>query len=168
MNPISNNPFYIEGIRYTTGVDNSQKELNSFNQNNVTYDNYLPQDIKNIIVSEKPDKYSKAANFYRYQYSSPASRLINTGQTFNEIEKPFSYNLLSTLENPGTANNPSQLNYNNHNAVSGYYIFDNFKQNNLNKEPGSEPSNPMKKKLEKTYRSGKESEPGTLVNMTYY
>ena len=168
MNSISNNPVYVEGIRYTTGIDNIQKNINQPGQSNVLYDKYFSQDLKNIIVSEKPDKYSSTANYYRYQYSSPASRLMNAGQTFNEIEKPFSNNSSGSQGNQRTANNSSRLNYDNYNAVSGYFILDNGKQKKLNKRPDIETANPMKKKLAKTYHLDNNSEPGSLVNMTYY
>lgn len=66
------------------------------------------------------------------------------------------------------ANNSSRLNYDNYNAVSGYFILDNGKQKKLNKRPDIETANPMKKKLAKTYHLDNNSEPGSLVNMTYY
>lgn len=168
MNSISNNPVYIEGIRYTTGIDSFQNGSNNPGTSNVSYDKYLSQDNKNIIVTEKPDKSPAAANLYKYQYNAPAFKLMSTGQTFNEIEKPLNNNSKSSSSNPGTTGNPAQYNYVNNNSASGYFIFDTFRERKLNKEQNSKPPNPMKKKLENAYHLNKGGDAGSLVNMIFY
>ena len=168
MNSISNNPVYVEGIRYTAGLDNIQKNINQPQPGNVDYLKNFSQDDKNVIVSEKPDKFPGNVNFYRYQYSSPASRLTYTGQIFNEIEKPYKAGSSSSQGNQQSSNNNAAINYDKYNAVSGFYIFDNGSQKQVSKSSAGRQGDKLKKKIDKAYHRNYYPEPGSLVNMTYY
>ena len=169
MAPISNNPSLIEGLRYTAGTDKIQNISSSPRRSYSAYQKYATNDIKNTIVSEKPDSYSGVAGFYRYKYNAPASRLLYTGQTFNEIEKPLNNGKSYSYGGKNTAAENSQpQNYNIYENAVGYYIVSNIKQTKSQEETRSKKSNPMKKKLEKTYHSGSDNPTGSLVNIIYY
>ncbi len=169
MTAISNNPSLVEGVRYSSGIDGIRRISNSPRRNDNSYNKNQTVDSKNISVSEKPDNSSNVASYYRYRYNSPASRLLYTGLTFNEIEKPHSNNSPASSNKKETpAQNPVPSNYNVFENAVGYYIVSKTKPSKSDAETGNKNKNPMKKKLDRTYHSGIETSPGSLVNIIYY
>lgn len=170
MAPISNNPSLVEGVRYTNGLDSLQRITNSPRRNNNSYDRYKSTDSKNISVSEKSGNTSNVTDYYRYRYNSPAAKLLYTGLTFNEIEKPLKSSASSsgTKKQTQAQNNPAPANYNVFENAVGYYIVSKTNQTKSGSETGNKNKNPMKRKLDKAYHSGGEASTGSLVNIVYY
>ncbi len=164
MIPISNNPYIVEAVRYTTKLDYSQKATNFTSLNQDSSGNKLSKDVKNSLVSEKLN----SSNFnFRYLYNVPLSRLNSTGQIFNEKEKPLA------ADNSNDSNNNFNdlkhlTNDSNQNGVYGYYIVDSKMTANSRDNSSRKNTNSIKKQLDKTYHSSSQNSKGSLVNIIYY
>lgn len=160
----------VEGISYASGADRIRNTGKISRRNSTSFKEYTAPGKKNIPASGRPAVSPGASEFYRYKYNSQVSKLSHTGQIFNKIEKPFNgRDSHSSGGNAARSEDSSPGNYNIYETAVGYYIISKTKLTGTNaKTSGSKNSNPMKKKLEKTYHSNTGNPTGSLVNIVYY
>ena len=173
MNPITNNPFYIQAVySAANGNNNPHKALEAQLQKAYNFDKQLPPDAKNTLVTEKTNENLDFNSYsYRFQQNVPVSTILSTISSFNEINKASSGNKASSKSKKYFDNydySTQQYNGNNTGKTTGFYIVD----NNFALSPGAvslhDELNPVKQKINKAYNVNNKYETGSLVDVVYY
>lgn len=171
MESISNIPSYIDAVLAAVKPSSIQKASGAPNHNIVPNIGKISQDVKNNIVTEKQsDIYDPTAYNLRFQQRVPLSSLIETNQTFNEINKPYiGKKILSKAYGSHDSNSDQQIDSGiNENKSLGYYLVYNSSQENSSRSTPTKASNPVYERINKAYHLNILPEPGTLVNVIYF
>ncbi|MCX6169125.1 MAG: hypothetical protein NTX65_07295 [Ignavibacteriales bacterium] len=161
--PFLNTPSIIAGVN---GIrkNNSLK----FDLDKKTILESSAQDVKNRIVSEKPDQNQTIQDYnYRLQQNTPTSKLFDTTKTFNETQKKERINYEKSSDDIIELTETDDYEkVRNSSEGQGYYIVINDRKSDTGKKNKLMNSiDRWRERINTTYQIGIPKKHGTLVNL---